>query len=96
MTTQDIEKQLLKLPAISRAKLAGSLLVSLDNLSDAEVDNLWKEEAIKRDNEIRTKKSKAIKAETLFRNIRREIARAKLKELGKKVVLGDVLSPIWV
>ena len=48
MTVQNIEKQLMKLDANSRAKLASRLLSSLDNLSEDENEKLWAQEALRR------------------------------------------------
>ena len=68
MTVQQIEKQVLKLDANSRAKLASKLLSSLDELSDVENEKLWAEEAIRRHNELSGGKAKSKSAEGVFRN----------------------------
>ena len=59
MTVKDIEKHLLKLDARSRARLAEKLLHSLDDLSDAENDQLWAKEALRRHNELSKGKAKS-------------------------------------
>ncbi|MBI5020365.1 MAG: addiction module protein [Ignavibacteriales bacterium] len=74
MTVQQIEKQVLKLDAYSRAKLASKLLSSLDELSDVENEKLWTEEAIRRHNELSSGKAKPRSAKVVFMN-----ARARLK-----------------
>jgi hypothetical protein len=74
MTVQQIEKQVLKLDANSRAKLASKLLTSLDELSEVENEKLWAEEAIRRHNELSRGKAKSRSAEAVFRN-----AQARLK-----------------
>ncbi|MCL6560929.1 MAG: addiction module protein [Firmicutes bacterium] len=52
MSFEEVKAEALKLSPEFRAKLARELLVSLDALSEAEVENLWIEEAIRRDDEI--------------------------------------------
>ena len=74
MTVQQIEKQLLKLDANSRAKLASKLLSSLDELSDTENEQLWAEEAIRRHKEMARGRAKSKSAEAVFR-----YAQARLK-----------------
>jgi hypothetical protein len=70
MTVQQIEKQVLKLDANSRAKLASKLLSSLDELSDVENEKLWAEEAMRRHNELIGSKAKSRSAEVVFKNAR--------------------------
>jgi len=70
MTVQQIEKQVLKLDANSRAKLASKLLSSLDELSDVENEKLWAEEAVRRHNELSNGKAKSKSAEVVFKNAR--------------------------
>ncbi len=71
MTVKQIEKELLKLDTRSRAKLAEKLLHSLDNLTSAENEKLWAEEALRRHRELTGKKSKGKSAEKVFREARR-------------------------
>ena len=52
MSLEEIKAEALKLNPASRASLARDLLASLDSLSPAEVQRLWIEEAIRRDDEI--------------------------------------------
>ena len=73
MTVHKIEKQLMKLDVYSRAKLATQLLSSLDDLSEAENEQLWAEEALRRHNDISKGIAKARSAETVFRNARNRI-----------------------
>ena len=49
MSTEDLEIELLKLPASDRARLAEKLLESLEQLSDEENARRWAEEARRRD-----------------------------------------------
>ncbi len=52
MGFEELKAEALKLAPESRASLARELLGSLDNMSAEEVERLWIEEAIRRDNEI--------------------------------------------
>jgi hypothetical protein len=52
VSIEEIRTEALKLSPASRASLARELLASLDTLSPAEVERLWIEEAIRRDDEI--------------------------------------------
>ena len=74
MTVRNIEKQLLNLDARSRAKLAEKLLHSLDELSEAENEQLWAEEALRRHEELAKGRATARPANEVFRD-----ARARLK-----------------
>ncbi|CAD6877020.1 MULTISPECIES: addiction module protein [Methylomonas] len=52
MDSTVIEREALHLPAAERAKLAHNLLLSLENLSDAELHEAWLDEAQRRADEI--------------------------------------------
>lgn len=52
MSIDDIKAEALKLGPASRASLARDLLASLETLSAAEIEQLWIDEAIRRDKEI--------------------------------------------
>ena len=58
MTEKNIEKKVLELNVKSRAKLANKLLSSLEELSEKEIEKLWGEESIRRDEEISSGKVK--------------------------------------
>jgi hypothetical protein len=70
MTIQTIEKQLMKLDANARAKLASVLLSSLDDLSDAENEKLWAAQAYKRHNDIIKGKTKTRSSESVLKTAR--------------------------
>jgi len=70
MKVQNIEKQLLKLDAQSRAKLASKLLLSLDELSDAENEKLWAEEALRRHEDLVKGKAKSKSVDIVLKNAR--------------------------
>jgi hypothetical protein len=48
MNIQTIRNEALSLPALERARLAEQLIASLDDLSEAETEQLWFEEAARR------------------------------------------------
>ncbi|OGV98115.1 MAG: addiction module antitoxin RelB [Nitrospinae bacterium RIFCSPLOWO2_02_39_17] len=52
MSFEELKAEALKMSPKSRAELAKELLVSLETLSDAEIEQLWIDEAIRRDDEI--------------------------------------------
>jgi len=70
MTVKNLEKQLLKLDIPSRAKLATRLLSSLDELSDAENERLWAQEALRRHQELARGNAKAHPAREVLRDAR--------------------------
>ncbi len=65
-----IESDLLKLPAMERARLAARLIESLDHESDEERERAWFEEAERRDKEMRDGKVKGVPAEVVFKRIK--------------------------
>lgn len=74
MTVREIERQLFKLDARSRAKVAKKLLQSLDELSEAENEQLWAQEALRRHEELINGKTKSRSSSEVLRS-----ARARLK-----------------
>ena len=52
MTIEELEAQALRLDPKARARLAGKLLESLEDLSKEENAQLWAEEAQRRDTEL--------------------------------------------
>jgi hypothetical protein len=52
MSVEELRAEALKLTPESRAYLARELLASLDTMSDDEVERLWVDEAIRRDEEL--------------------------------------------
>ena len=52
MSLEELKSEALKLAPEARAKLAQILLKSLEDLSEAEIERLWVEEAIRRDEEV--------------------------------------------
>lgn len=70
MTVKQIEKELLKLDTRSRAKLAERLLHSLDELTEAENEKLWAEEAFRRHQELLSGKAKGRPSNEVFLEVR--------------------------
>ena len=74
MSLKELEAEALKLDPKARARLAGKLLESLENLSEEENMRLWAEEAQRRDAEMDASSSSSCSSTEAFRE-----ARAKLK-----------------
>lgn len=66
----DLEAEALKLPVTERARLAETLLESLDVLSEEEHQRLWTEEAARRDAELDADRSRGRPADDVFREAR--------------------------
>jgi putative addiction module component (TIGR02574 family) len=67
---KDIAAEILELPLTARAELASQLLDSLDDLSEAENDQLWAEEAERRYAEYKAGNIEAIPADEVFARLR--------------------------
>lgn len=67
---KDIAAEVLELPLTARAELASRLLDSLDDLSEAESDQLWAEEAERRYAEYKAGNIEAVPAEEVFARLR--------------------------
>lgn len=74
MDLPDLELEALKLPVADRARLAETLLQSLDTLTEEENRRLWIEEARRRDAELDADPSLGRPADEVFAK-----ARARLK-----------------
>ena len=70
MDLPDLVAEALKLPVTERARLAETLLESLDSLSEAEHRHLWTEEAARRDAELDADPSRGRPASEVFRDAR--------------------------
>ena len=70
MTLKELEAEALKLNPNARAKLATKLLSSLEVLSDAEIERLWNEEALRRNEELEKGKATARPAQDVIRDAR--------------------------
>lgn len=74
MKLDNPESQALKLAPKKRARLARKLILSLEALSEAEIEQLWIEEAVRREAQINSGQVRLIPAAKAFQN-----ARARLK-----------------
>lgn len=70
MKLAEIESAALRLDARSRARLAERLLGSLDDLSEAEIEELWLDEAERREQEWDAGEVEGIPAEQVLRELR--------------------------
>lgn len=70
MDTATIEREVLLLPMKQRAALVHKLLESLDEISEAENDQLWLDVAVQRAAEIDTGKVQLIPSEEVSRKAR--------------------------
>jgi len=74
MTTEQVQKEALKLKPEARAELAEKLLRSLEDLSDEDIERLWAEEAVRRDTELDSGTVSMRDAEDVFREARARIS----------------------
>jgi len=70
MTIDELKREALQLDPSTRASLARDLLVCLDDLSEAEVERLWLEEAVRRDEEMASGKVQPIPMDEVFAELR--------------------------
>lgn len=70
MSIEELRTEALKLAPESRAHLARELLASLDVMSDAEIESLWVNEAIRRDDELNEGTARAYPAEEVLARAR--------------------------
>ena len=74
MTIDELKAEALRLNPQERAELASELLVSLDELSETEVERMWLEEAMRRDAALDSGAARAVPADEVF-----AAARARLR-----------------
>ncbi len=70
MSIEELKEEALRLAPEDRAYLARELLASLDMTNEQEIEELWIEEAIRRDEELDTGAAKAYPAHEVFARIR--------------------------
>ena len=70
----EISEATMKLDLEDRARLAGKLLLSLDEPSTVELERLWLDEAERRLKDLRTGKAQGIPAEDVFRRAISELS----------------------
>ena len=69
-TIEEIKSEVLQLDRHARAALAETLIESLDNLTDAEYDELWVEEGEARYADFLAGKTRAIDGDEVFARVR--------------------------
>jgi putative addiction module component (TIGR02574 family) len=67
---RELESKALRLPRRDRARLAQRLISSLDAEVDADVDKLWRQEAERRLDELKSGKVAGIPAQKVIRKAR--------------------------
>lgn len=70
MSVDELKAEALRLDPEARADLARELLASLDGLSEAEVEKLWIDEAIRRDEELDSGAAQAYPADEVLNRAR--------------------------
>ena len=70
ITINEVEAAALSLDLSGRAALAEKLLRSLEDPSQEEIEQLWAEEALRRDEELDAGKAKARDGEEVLRELR--------------------------
>ena len=70
MTINEVEAAALSLDLSGQAALAEKLLRSLEDLSQEEIEQLWADEALRRDQELDAGKAKARDGEEVLRELR--------------------------
>jgi hypothetical protein len=70
LTPEQLKVETLKLPMNARAKLAQTLLLSLDKVTELENENLWIEEAERRYQELQSNEAVGRPAADVFDRIR--------------------------
>jgi len=70
MSVEELKEEALRLSPEARAYLARELLASLDAMSEAEVDRLWIDEAIRRDGDLDSGAARAYPADEVLARAR--------------------------
>ncbi|HSW01887.1 MAG TPA: addiction module protein [Sedimentisphaerales bacterium] len=70
MSGEELKARALQLDPEARADLARELLASLDTLSEAEVERLWLDEAVRRDEELDRGAARAYPADEVLDRVR--------------------------
>lgn len=73
MSIEEIEAKALKLDPKARARLASRLLESLEELSETENQQIWAEEARRRDQEIDEDRSAEVAGDQVLRESRAKL-----------------------
>ena len=66
MSVDELKAEVLRLDPQARAYLARELLASLDTLSETEIEKLWLDEAVRRDEELDSGAARAYPADEVL------------------------------
>ena len=75
MTVEQISEQALALPSEARALLADRLVESLDPADDVRIRELWRDEVLRRRDEVRSGQVKTIPGDEALARVRRAVAK---------------------
>lgn len=70
MSVEELKAEALRLNTEARANLARALLASLDPISEEEIEKLWIDEAIRRDEELDRGAARAYPADEVLARVR--------------------------
>lgn len=70
MSIEELKAEALRLGPAARADLARVLLASLDAMNEAEIDRLWTDEAIARDDELNRGTARSYPADEVLARVR--------------------------
>jgi putative addiction module component (TIGR02574 family) len=70
MGIEELKEEILRLGPEERAHLARELLASLDAMTESEIEELWLQEAIRRDDELDRGNAHSYPAEEVFARAR--------------------------
>ncbi len=73
MTVEQISEQALALPSEARALLADRLVESLDPAEDVRIRELWRDEFLRRRDEVRSGRVKTIPGDEVLARVRRAV-----------------------
>jgi len=73
MSIDELESEAMRLDPKARARLAGKLLESLESLSDEENEQLWAEEAQRRDSDLDSDADAGRTADEVLRDARSQL-----------------------
>jgi len=66
MSVEELKEEILRLGPEARAYLARELLASLDAMTESEIEELWLQEAIRRDEELDSGTARSYSADEVF------------------------------
>jgi putative addiction module component (TIGR02574 family) len=70
VSVEELKREALRLSPEARAQLARELLASLDAMSETEIEKLWIDEAIRRDDELDSGAARAYPADEVLARAR--------------------------